>query len=479
MNRRFVLWHEWRKAYWKGAEKFPELFAFLHRTYVLQYEVESGQLSMGDVLFNPIVERIKGGQGKKVSGKEAVLKAPEGVNFKNELEVNRFKQADLLFLAHSHRDTCLGVGEKLFKRIHQRKLTISGSYYQSIRQLILPESIHEGVPIATLSPQISIKGIFRFFVLVPVMYVLGMRSFVVARFIVFHPIITLTALLKITMLTECIRDMLFKIRPKVVLAPNEQGGGDISVVFAVARDMGIRTIQYLHGSPTRQFVPFICDEYWSWSELTTTMLLGVESDIRVKNIGCLEHQVRNRSKPRVAEYSQHGERRILFLSQVAMDEAWGIGAVAAGVNIFKKGILDFSDPIVLRIRAHPNSNEKQFEQIATLFSGITYELSTKEVPLMEDVKWATHVYSVSSNAIFAALLGGKPAYLFWNDELSEIYGRCFLLDENVISTKEEFLRSLESDECIEESAQTLTRVLGSSGSLDRAVDRIQQLLESC
>jgi hypothetical protein len=233
----------------------------------------------------------------------------------------------------------------------------------------------------------------------------------------------------------------------------------------------------MHAIPTKQFRPFICNEYWSWSETTTHMLLNGERDDRVINIGSLEHEHKaavNRNKQR-----PNGEKRVLFLSQVGLDEAWGVNAIRNGMKTFQEGLQRCRQNVAVRVREHPNADGIRRQKLLDLLDQIPYSLSDRSNRLADDIEWATHVYSVSSNAILAALLGRKPAYLFWNAELDEIYGRCFLPDECIIKNASDMAASLEKDHPAQCAETILQEVLGPPGALDRAAERLSALVTTC
>jgi hypothetical protein len=481
MNRRFILWQEWRKAYWKSMDRYPELFAFLHRMYVFHYNLENAVDKKDEVLF-----KVPGNERFRALLKK-IRRIPEKSTHAHKLAANMgkalpsssFIRSDILFYTHSHRDTCLGVGEKIFQKIRHQEIPLTGSYYQNIRHVILDEEVHEGIPVLTLNPRVSLRSLMRFSMIVPIVYLNGMKSLEVATFILKHPLITMVNLLKITITADCINTMLCQVAPKVIISPNEQGGADASIMFALARKVGIHTIQYLHCPPTKQFVPFISNEYWTWSPLTRDMMLGSDDDERVRVLGALEHEATEDCITGATPRQCDEEVRILYLAQMAMDDAWGIKAVSKGSRILREGIQLYPKQLKLRIREHPYADKRERAMLESQMNGMEYEITTKATPLTEDIEWATHVYSVSSTAIIAALIQGKPGFLFWNEELNSIYGQAFLPPGNIVSSGEELIDSLRRPRDMAAIQQVIHQVLGPPGAVDRAVSRIEQIIGAC
>lgn len=480
MIKWFYYWDEWRKAYWSLIDKHPEMFAFLHRMYLFQHVQAIGRRDSRDVsirfnraifpssVWRKLKQRIT---GSSRSGSSAI-----GTIESETVDVQ--DQVDILFYTFANRATCLGVGEKLFDKIREQKLEITGAFYQNERDRILTGEQHHGNQVVTLKAKPSAKGVVRFIQLLPFVYLFGLKSKAVAKFIFLHPLMTLINLLKITTTSASMERMLDRLNPRIILSCNEQGGGDASILFALAKKYNIHTIQYMHAIPTKQFVPFICDEYWSWSEITTRMLLGDEQDSRAINLGSLEHE--NRASASIqCDVVPSEERRVLFLAQMGMDEAWDIRSNSAGMHTFCDGIRLFKGAVKVRVREHPVAGSKEREMLLASMEKIPFELTTKSTPLAQDVEWATHVYTICSNAIFAALLGGKPAYLFWNQELDGIYGRAFLPESNVLGSSTEFVDSLNSTATLDGTGSILEQVLGSTEAQDRAVNRIKHLITAC
>lgn len=478
MIKWFYYWDEWRKAYWGLIDQHPELFAFLHRLYVFQHRQESGQLNKDEALFrrgtvlSSVRTRLKGLMARRTEQVPVVDKSMEP-----KLE-DRPLQVDVLFYSHSNRDTCLGVGEKLLEKIREKQPDVKAGFYQNSARRAVFSDRHLGFPVFSLRMKFSLRGLVRFLLLLPVVYWHGLKSRAVSKFIFRHPLITTINLLKITMLSACAERMLDRISPKMIISCNEQGGADASILFALARKRRIHTIQYLHCPPTRQFVPFICDEYWSWSELTTRMLLGEAQDSRVINMGSLEHENRaevltpgNKTLPE--------EKRVLLLSQMGMDEAWGIHAVADGMKKFVEGVRLYPGAVKVRVREHPNAKAAEREMLERFMRETAFEVTIKAIPLAQDIAWATHIYSISSTGILSALLDGKPAYLLWNPELDEVYGRCFLPDRNIVNSSTDFVESLNRFLPPDYAALILQQVLGPLGAMDRAVERVCRLVSAC
>lgn len=480
MIERFYRWHEWRKAYWGLIDRYPELFAFLHRMYVFQHFYELGRFDRCQSFYRLDLSKIWRPVLLKIKRRWPSHKRsePSAATYEGSPVSVSSRQIDILFYTYSNRDTCLGVGEKLFANIQASKRGITGAYYQNGRHKILDSDRHRGMPVITLSVIPTLKGLIRFFLLLPIVYGYGISSVSVFKFITRHPLVTAINLLKITTASACIGKLLDRAKPKVLIACNEQGGEDNSILFALARKKGIHAIQYMHAVPTKQFVPFICDEYWSWSELTTNMLIGNGKDGRILNIGSLEHENKETISNKQTTVND-SEWRVLFLSQIGMDEAWGIHAVGNAINLFRTCILGYKANMKVKVREHPGAGRQQREMLERAMTGISYEITTKEIPLAADVEWATHVYSVSSNAIFSGLLGGKPSFLFWNDELDEIYGRCFLPDECVINSLEDMKASLKKALSAGHAEDILQKVLGPPGALDRATRRTIDLVTLC
>ncbi len=445
--------------------------------YVFQHQKELGGLNIDEALFKGGLRAISRETIQKIKcfpSKKSVSGAQSG----SPVPANSPSHVDVLFDARTARDTCLGVGEKLFAKMREKDPDIQGAFYQTGNRRVLPLSEHIGCKVITAHAKPTLSAMVRFLRLLPVAYWHGLKSADVARVLFLHPLVTTINLIKIVLMVDSIDRALEMSKPKVVISCNEQGGGDASILFALARKKGIHTVQYLHCPPTRQFVPFISDDFWGWSELTTRMLLGDAQDSRVISMGSLEHE--NRSEGSIqSDQPEPEERRVLFLAQMGMDEAWGIHAVVDGMKKFSEGIRLYPGAMKVRIREHPNAKQTERMMLEDAMAGISFEITAKSVLLTEDVAWATHVYAVSSNAIFAGLVGGRPSYLFWNDQLDEIYGRCFLPDECVVKSSAEFVESLDRSLLADHAEQILQDVLGPPGAMDRAVERIQQLVKIC
>ncbi len=477
MIRRFVYWDEWRKAYWDKMDRYPELFALLHRMYVAQYY---GVIQPPDRKKKPgpfsHIMRVGSGVKRRLQRrmKRRVAAPSPVVSRDHEDALQSPSSIDVLFYAYARRDTCLGVGEKLFQGLAEVAPTTRLAYYQNATRPVIDRSVHQGAYVLTLQRGINWRGVTGFIRMLPVLLTGACKSGIVARYVLIHLPTFIAHALKICCTAEAQRRFLKQYRPRIIIACNEQGGSDNSILFAVARKMGIHTVQYLHCPPTRQFVPFICSEYWNWSPLTRSMLLGEQQDDRVLEIGCLEHDV---SGAVAAESTSSSEiERILFLSQAGMDEGWGIHAVEKGVELFRQGLGYCRKPYLLRIRIHPNEDAWRARVRENLFEGLSYEVSDKHTAIEQDVEWASRVYTVSSNGIFAAFRLNRPGFLLWSAELDEIYGRAFLPDRFLVRNAEEWMRSLECKITVAEASQVLDEVLGPPGSVKKAVNRISEIV---
>lgn len=170
--------------------------------------------------------------------------------------------------------------------------------------------------------------------------------------------------------------------------------------------------------------------------------------------------------------------KLFFIHQLLSDDVWKFQVFAKAVELVAE-IERVRKDVEIRIRKYSDCRQVHELKLMHVFEGLSVEITSQSTPLDEDMKWATNLYTVCSNAIFAVLLVGKPAHLIWNSELDEIYGRAFLPNGCIIGSPDAFFESLIDLVGNDNSESILQQVLGVPGAMDRALAHLNQLVAAC
>ena len=454
MNKRLHIWREWVRAYWDRIEEYPELFPLLCRMYFFDF-------------YKGRNMEVTSGSGAEPCPPPTLADSAAGA-----------VEGDVLFVAQSPRDNCFGVIRRLINQLQGDAPQIRSIIFQTQRNIVVPRGAEKGLPpVITYREKVRFPPVCRLLRLTSVIWYEGMKVPRVRKCIIRHPVEVMLHAVKILIRFPQIEKLLADAKVKMVVAPNEVTA-EASLLFPVARRMGIKTVQYLHGTPNRLFVPFISDEFWVWSEVAGQMLTGDRRDGRVVPIGSLEHSdcavVRSDNTPA----GNSSGPRILFLSQIKGDQGWQISAFGRAAERVAR-IVSAAADTELRVRQHPHEGDEEHRRLEEIFKDTHWQRSSCATSLDEDIAWATHIYTASSTGILAGLAAGKPCYLLWDDELDDIHRRPFFPEDYVVRTDEQMRRSLSRAWSASESQSILTGISGTPGSLQRAVQRIKQIAGSC
>ena len=387
-------------------------------------------------------------------------------------------EGDVLFVAQSARENCFGVISRLIKQLQVDAPRIRSIVFQTQRNIVVPPGTERELPpVITYREKVRFPPVCRLLRLMGMIWAAGMKVPRVRKCIIRHPAEVLLHAIKIQIRFPQIEKLLAEAKVKMVIAPNEVTA-EASLLFPVARKLGIRTVQYLHGTPNLLFVPFISDEFWVWGEVTGEMLTGARPDERVIPIGSLEHGDRPEAGNSNTAAASSSGFRVLFLSQIKGDQGWQISAFGRAAERVAR-IVSAAANTELRVRLHPHEGDEERRRLEEIFRNTNWHLSSGATPLDEDIAWATHVYTASSTGILAGLAAGKPCYLLWDGELDEIHRRPFFPEDYVVRSDQQMRESLSRSWSASESQAILTSISGTPGSLQRAVQRIKQIAGSC
>jgi hypothetical protein len=447
VNKRLYLWQKWTDAYWSKLDKYPELFPFLCRMY---------NLNLADKKSIPPARSV-----------------PTTGTLIND---NNITPADIIFIPHDARENCLGIGHKILTQIHSDNPDIKSAFLQTSSNIVVSQKNSNNIPIITLPYKKNIPNIFRLLRLLIIIYSYGLKSAPVMKFLLMHPAATILNISKILIRFSQIEYLLIKLKPKLIFSPNE-ATTEASLVFPVAKKLGIQTAQYLHGAPAKTYAPFISDQFWVWSDLTKKMIVNHTSDPRMMNIGALEYDNINIEHSTIKqETPDTADKKLLFLSQLCGDNSWGINSLSAAAERIAQ-IYSCEENITIRVRPHPAWRNIEIQQIKEIFNNVPVEISPAENTLKTDVSWATHVYTASSTAIIEGLLQQKPSYLIWDNELEEIQGDPFFPEEYIIRTDKELKDSLTNPWNPETSEQIFKQAFNGTGSVMRAVKQVEKIIK--
>lgn len=456
MNKRRQAWIDWTSTYWNQFSQFPELFPFVCKMYANEFRLS-----------------VRKGKKKAPKKQQQIMQrtvSPQtGVTAK---VVDDLSAAHVLFVPQSVRPNYLGILERVATRLSEESPEVSKAFLQTKKNPVSQKTMMKGTPFIELSlKRVSISWVYFFRLYITVLK-LGLPVPAIRKTLLAHPISVLTRLVKIAGLCSAYRSFLNKTKVKVLVTTNETL--EISAhLFPVAKSMGIKTVQILHGAPSCLFSPFISDEFFVWSQLTQDMI-GTPEEHRLKRIGSIEHDF-------PAEFNSDDETpvkeiKLLFLSQICGDRSWGISAFAAAAGLLAQFAKQNPD-IKVRVRRHPVSHAIDEAELHKLFNGTTAEIKDASDALEKDIEWASHIYSASSTAIFSGLCSAKPCYLVWNDELDEIHGAPFFPEEYVVTTTDQIKRSIGRSWNRHEAIDLFEQITQGKGATLRAVLRIKELIQ--
>ena len=387
-------------------------------------------------------------------------------------------EGDVLFVAQSARDNCFGVISRLIKQLQVDAPRIRSVIFQTQRNVVVPPGADKGpAPVITYREKVCLPPMARLLRLTGVIWFAGMKVPRVRNCIIRHPVTVMLHAVKILIRFPQIEKLLADTKVKMVIAPNEVMA-EASLLFPVARKLGIRTVQYLHGTPNLLFVPFISDEFWVWGEVTGEMLTGARPDERVIPIGALEHGDSPEAGGGNTATESSSGLRVLFLSQIKGDQGWQISAFGRAAERVAR-IVSAADSTELRVRQHPHEGDEEKRRLEEIFKDTHWQRSSGATSLDEDISWATHIYTASSTGILAGLAAGRACYLLWDQELDEIHRRPFFPEDYVVRTDEQLRESLYRTWDASESRAILTSISGKAGALQRAARRIEQASGKC
>jgi len=459
--RRTAIWRSWADTFWPHIDTHCELFPFIHAMY-------SREMVPGKAL------RMVGKAVAMLRPRPSAGAAPHAA-----VEPG-YPKCDVLFVALGNRANCVGVGRRVDRTIRELRSPLRMAFFQPAEEVILDASSGRGHAVITMGRHLQPGWVLRFARLALFVYAVGMRRPSVRSYILRHPAITLFTLLKALVRCGSCRHVLRETEAKAVMAANEGGvSSSGAALFAVAREMGIRTVQYLHGMPNPMWFPFLSDEFWVWSELTISMFRhqGVEDSLvrRMLPVGSLEYDDEGYpvASP-VNEVASQTGRRILVFSQLGCDPAWGTDVFTTIARRFAAGLSGIGG-LQVRIRLHPNEHDVEADRWRTILAGVPVEVSPRSNTLTDDVAWSTHAYSNGSTAILAALKAGKACYLLWDEEMNSIHGCPPFPEPYVAITADDVRHSVLRPWMPGESAQVLDSLANSRGAIRRAVGRLAQI----
>ena len=268
------------------------------------------------------------------------------------------------------------------------------------------------------------------------------------------------------------RDFLQRTSTRLIVLPNELSP-EGSLIAAAAKRLGIHTLQYLHGTPTRLYTPSFSDSFWHWSK-TTEQTLGSSRSNNLKEIGALEFSDEFATPHYSANTQSRTFNKILFLDQSAGDEIWNtnaFGAVADRTAQFAEENPEFE----IRVRLHPTTTTLKRARLEATFPPNAV-FTDQNTALSTDINWADCCLTGSSSASFAALQANKPTFLIWNSDLDSIHERPFLPSRYVIHQNESINKRIREPIEITETQAIFQEVTNSEGAMERAATHILELI---
>lgn len=241
---------------------------------------------------------------------------------------------------------------------------------------------------------------------------------------------------------------------KVMITPNERLPSS-AIWVAAASSLGMKTICFLHGAPTKIYAPVYCDEFWSWGRLITK---GVFFDApNVKSVGAMEFCRLGRLE---RELKIGKFKTLLIIAQLGGDDVWGIDCFHQFFVDLVKEFRTCSDGWIFRVRMHPNDPSEEEHFIRNIFaeSGLAVEISRSR-DLLEDIREADTAFTVSSTAILPAFISRIPSFLYWVEGVESIFGPPFLPERFVVS-KKNISKVIQQNTFIEPSRSEIESVMG-------------------
>lgn len=229
--------------------------------------------------------------------------------------------------------------------------------------------------------------------------------------------------------------LLQQLKCREIICLNEQIW-PASALIPAAKELGIKTCQILHGTPTRLYWPFISDETWVWGEGTYNMFLnyGAPSSKLFKT-GNLESSFWLSTHGEIQSVLRKSDSlKCLFLSQWAGSRIWGVTGFDEPVTWLSKALLEQDTQWEVIVRLHPNDDLDAQEAIKQQLSflGDRLVFSDKSTSLAVDIAQVDFVCTGSSTAILMSLTYGIPSLLLWTPVMDYIHGQPFLNEQFVV-----------------------------------------------
>lgn len=244
---------------------------------------------------------------------------------------------------------------------------------------------------------------------------------------------------------ERAKKFLEQMNTSLVICLNEQLWPG-SALIPAAKELGIPTVQILHGTPTRLYWPFISDETWVWDDFTKNMFMEYGApESKLVSVGNLEVvywlENHNISKDKLRDESSD-VRICLFLSQWVGSKVWGIDGFDEPVNWLAEALSKENEQWKVVVRLHPYDDIDARDGISNKLSFLGDRLSFTDhnTPLAEDIFNADIVCTGSSTAVLMALAFNKIGFLIWSPAMEYVHGQPFLDKSNVVYSGQELFQ---------------------------------------
>jgi hypothetical protein len=310
------------------------------------------------------------------------------------------------------------------------------------------------------------------------------RAEPISRWLCANRVLVLLSALRATSQVAAARQLLASVRCRAVVTINEQIA-PASHLTVAAREMGIRTYQALHGTPTTTYWPFVSDETWVWGRTTHEAFIRYGADPEtVPIVGNLElsywyrhSAIRWTNQMGTGTTGGRHPQKCLFLSQLSGASHWGSTAFEEPVDWLARALGKQPGNWMLNIRLHPNDSAAMASYLMDRFRFLGERLAFSDAhrSLTDDIADSTVVCTGSSTGAAIAFGLGKPALLMWNHEMTRIHGEPFLPSSHVARNAEELLHLLEEVDALAPTKEGVGNVV--ANSVDASQVAAQHLLE--